>query len=225
MPTARIVLGRSQAEDLAALCSIGGERLSRIARTIEDSKPTINWEKIGGLIGAEPDEETSRSVRRVLLGLGRASRRGVGTIAELLNSVGEFLQSQWDEPRLEQWRECRPAIERLLNTESVVLASKAADLATDFDRLLVGARILTDIRPVFDVPRDEIIGSVITQTLIIEYISPEGEQGTLSVAVDSDDIEELRKACETAAKKSKIARTVTENKLRVEAIMSGEEWT
>ncbi len=127
---------------------------------------------------------------------------------------------EWDDAQRTKWQECRSALEQLLSTESIALAAKAADLSFDVD---VGARIITDIRPVFDPRRDKIVGSTIRQTLRLEYMSLEGTISNMSIGLDAEDIDRLKKACEEATHKVAVARSTLTKSGLTEIIVPGED--
>ncbi len=130
---------------------------------------------------------------------------------------------EWDDAQRTKWQECRSALEQLLSTESIALAAKAADLSFDVERFCVGARIITDIRPVFDPRRDKIVGSTIRQTLRLEYMSLEGTISNMSIGLDAEDIDRLKKACEEATHKVAVARSTLTKSGLTEIIVPGED--
>jgi hypothetical protein len=105
---------------------------------------------------------------------------------------------------------------------AVVLPAKARELAFDFERIYTRARILTDIRPVFDDARNEIMGANVTQTLRLDYTSRNDSSTSLSLALDMSDIEELRKCCKDALRKATISREKIEASWGIEAALPGE---
>ena len=220
MPVPTISLARSQADDLATVCALGSAGIRRIASAIDAAQGTIKPGKIREIIAAQVGKDNAEAVKRVLFGITTASRRGSLSISELLDGLSQSLAARWDEANLEKWQACRPALEGLLASKSMVLATKAADLSSDFERICLAVRVLTDIRPVFDDQKREILGSTITQTLRMEYIAPDGDQQSISVALDMDDLAQLKTACEDAVRKAEIAKKMLGDK--IEIIMPGE---
>jgi hypothetical protein len=102
-------------------------------------------------------------------------------------SLGDAAKS---DPRFRDWDECRAAIKRLLETRSLTLAAKALDISYDFERVYLAGRLLTSMRPVFDDQREDIRGSTIVQTLRLEYLAPNGDQSSISVAMDIKRLKE-----------------------------------
>src|SRR5206468_2991943 len=101
------------------------------------------------------------------------------------------------------------------------LYAKARDLAFDFERLYTRARILTDIRPIYDDPRNAIVGADIIQSLRLDYVSSDGDTKTITIALDIPDLEQLKKCCEDALQKSEVARKLIEGS-GLEVVLPGE---
>ena len=96
-------------------------------------------------------------------------------------------------------------IESLLSCDVVRLRSKASSIGAEHERIFVKARVLTDLRPLFDgndVERLEPQGALLSHTLVLHFIGPEGRHGDFYVVLDDEDIEVLQHAAVRAAKKS-----------------------
>ena len=111
----------------------------------------------------------------------------------------------WDGSSLSRWRELRPLLIQLFSQEPIDVASKAVDLAYEYANLLSSTRIVTDIRPVYDDSGDRIMAAVVSQTLRIRYTSADGDH-SISLAMDEDDLEQLRESCEKALRKALAAQ-------------------
>ena len=105
----------------------------------------------------------------------------------------------------------------------MVLATKALDLSFDVERFCVGTRIITDVRPVFDPSRNQIVGSAIRQTLRLEYMSLDGTVTSMSIGLDADDIDRLKKACDEAIHKVGVVRDALTKSGLTEIIVPGED--
>lgn len=224
MPSVSVRLSKSQIDDLVAMCGLGAPGLNRIADALERTRPTIRRSELRRVIseagGSGPALEATV---RALPGLATAIRRFNITPRDLLESVqsGLLMDRGLSKETEMRWHECSPIVERMLSTAVVSLYAKARELAFDFERLYGRARILTDIRPVYDDMRNTIIGADIIQTLRLEYFSPELENGTISIALDMPDVEQLKKCCEDALQKAEAARKLMENN-SLEVVLPGE---
>lgn len=91
---------------------------------------------------------------------------------------------------------------RALESEGLLLTSKALDVLTDHDRVYLEARILTDLRPVFlDDPTSGIQAGVIVHTLRINHLV-DGAEASFYVALDEADLEDLQGTLDRAVEKA-----------------------
>jgi hypothetical protein len=224
MPTLR--MPPAQANDIAKVCSIGNDKLSRIAAGVAKMARTIDRDKIRSEL-AKLGPDIAEPLDRVIFGLAIAARRRFDTMSTILDNV--VPPTTWDDARRARWEKdlqaCRPALEQLLSAESIILAAKAIDLSFDVERFCVASRIITDIRPVFDAERSEIIGSTIRHTLRLEYTGIDGTVTSVSVGLDADDIAHLKDACEEATLKVEAAKRLLEKSGVNDVIIPGEETT
>jgi hypothetical protein len=92
---------------------------------------------------------------------------------------------------------------RLLEIKaSLNVTSKALDILTDAERVFYSAKILTDVRPVFDDEGNKIEGAVIMHNLRIHF-GQDNDHRDFFVALDTNDIKELRVVLDRADKKAK----------------------
>jgi hypothetical protein len=224
MPSVSVRLSKSQTDDLAVICELGVGPLNALASALDSMKPTINRRELRRVIAETTGApQATDAAWRAIPALAIAFRRFNVPASDLLDSIRESLVVQgWNEDQLRTWHECRPVIEKLLLSPAVGLPAKARELAFDFERIYSRARILTDIRPVFDDARNEIAGANITQTLRLEYTSRNGSSTSLSLALDMSDIEALRKCCDDALRKAQISLEQIQTKWDIEAALPGE---
>lgn len=94
-------------------------------------------------------------------------------------------------------------IAMLLSTRSIALLGKALDMGTEYDKVMVSARILTDLRPVFGPDVVEAPGgALLTHTLKIEFVHDAGDVGNIYVAMNEDDVANLRTLLNRADQKA-----------------------
>lgn len=88
-----------------------------------------------------------------------------------------------------------------LGVDALCITSKALDVLTNHQKILLGAQILTDLRPIFlDNPTDAPAAAVIVHTLKLTFRQGR-ERSDFFVALDTDDLVELRKVLDRAEKK------------------------
>jgi hypothetical protein len=221
----RFRLTASQRRDLAEVCEIGASRIDQIARRISSEVLTLRRSKIEGIIAEEVGSERGEILARLVFSIAGSFRRNRSTPGEFLDRLDMTLtaDSSREDERLASWAQCRVALQHLLETESVQIAAKAIDISYDFERVYLAGRLLTSIRPVFDERREELVGSTIVQTLRVEFLAPNGEQSTISIAMDADDIRQLQGECERALTKAEKARSKISKDCQIEVIIPGEE--
>lgn len=134
--------------------------------------------------------------------------------------VGEFPEGTKD-----WYAAARGHLVRLFDCDGIRLPAKALHLSTDYSQVFTSANVITDVRPVFDGARDDLVGAVVVQTLRVHYVGNGGDQGhqELSLALDIDDIEKLIKELKKALKKSETAKREFGDKLESEIFVIGEE--
>jgi len=224
MASLQFRLTMSHKDDLAAICAMGSRTLGAVAKKIELADFTIRRSQIERIMQDLLGPENGAALSRVIFGVASTFRRGFLTADEALDKVAQSLgDARQKDVRFRNWDECRPALKAVLETRSVSLAAKALDISYDFERVYLAGRLLTSIRPVFDPPRDNIVGSTIVQTLRLEYLAPNGDHSSISVALDLDDIKRLEEECAHAIKKAAEAKNRIEKDCAIEAITPGEE--
>jgi hypothetical protein len=97
----------------------------------------------------------------------------------------------------------------LLANQQIYYASKANDLATELGSIFLRSKVVTDIRPIFNVSLDDPKVGLITHTLHIHYNSCE-ESGhrDIYISLDSNDIAILRLDLERAQQKEDNLRSM-----------------
>jgi len=217
---------RQQLDDLAATCKLGVERLAQIRQRL-DGRPTISRRRIEEMVGSVVPEPTSLAVTRFLMSAGFTMRRRLANPAEFIEGISRHIRTlPKEDMRFSNWEGCSLEVELLLAVPSVGLAAKAYDISYDFERVFTAARLITSIRPVFregeKSDKGDVVGSTVVQTLRLEYASHEGERTSVSVALDLEDVENLRRSCVEAQAKAKASVALMEGKCQIEAIVIGE---
>jgi hypothetical protein len=96
----------------------------------------------------------------------------------------------------------RTNLRKLLAVPSISLGAKATSVLFENERSLVNARILTDIRPVFELEGVDVGGALVIHTLKLEYFSDSDGAKEFFVSLDSDDIDALILKLERAKQKA-----------------------
>ena len=127
--------------------------------------------------------------------------------AELAQSVAEaaFAEQSEEFPINEADRDIlKDRLEKLflLKTAAFGLTSKAVGLLTDADRLFYTARILTDVRPIFNEEGDEVQATVIMHNLVLHY-GENDKHKDFFITLDTNDVKVLREVLDRADNKAK----------------------
>ena len=221
MATPKIRLSSSQAEDLYAVCSLGPALLSKVASAVSALPPTIRKDKVQVAIAAIAGAEKASLIRRVVFGLATVYRRNFDDVSSLLNHV--MVPHSWTDKDRADWHACIEPLEQIMSSNAITLSAKAADLSFDVERFCLGARIITDVRPVFDKERGNIVGTTIRQTMRLEYMANDGTVTSLSIGLDASDLVRIRQACEDAIHKADVAAKTMQSIGSGEVIISGED--
>lgn len=93
-------------------------------------------------------------------------------------------------------------LERALVSPGLMALGRAYDVLVEHDRVMTGARILTDLRPIFgDDVREQPVGAVIVHNLKLDTLL-DGENSAFYVALDVNDLENLKTTIDRALDKS-----------------------
>ena len=102
----------------------------------------------------------------------------------------------------EQLNNLRERLTTLLGTDAIRIGGKARSVLFENEHNLVGARIVSDIRPIFgDEVQNPPVGAIIVHSLKIEYLSS-GKRHEFYVALDTKDVDSLLKVLERAKAKT-----------------------
>jgi hypothetical protein len=207
-------------EDLGGLAS-GREALAYLARNLAVLDKTLS---LNEAIAALTKREDARG-----LGLERASRglaalvalrhqldfTTTGLLSALSNAIEDSASADWLAEHRAGWQDVQPLLAELLDPNGpIALCEKARILAYSYPNILTDARLLTDIRPVFDTDATSIKRMSVSFVLAIEHYENE-QRRTTHFALDYSDLEGLLAQCSRAKVKAKTVLTQ----------LDGCEWT
>jgi hypothetical protein len=210
----QIELRPSQRRDLARIRELGRALLERVADQLANLQPlsldpdAIREEITATLDGK--DFDAAESLWRQLMSLNGMIRQLDLSVDDMWSALEQAVAdgNVWSKAEIDQFRDLKDVLCRLVGLPQIRLLSKALELSYDFANLLQRSNILTDIRPVFDDAATEIDGCVVTFTLRLRYDNPSGAQ-SLSIAMDQSDVKSLLAQCERALAKAEVARDRT----------------
>lgn len=210
--TLQVRLHPAQLEDLAKIRDIPADALiclvERFGRLVPVPLDVDSLRKAASeTLKDQRTEDVDALVRQLLQlhGLVRQRRVPVQEASKAILASIEASSTPWTEDQKSKWAVNVASLETLVTSDPVRMVAAALDLSYDYANLLQTARILTDIRPIFDPDASVIEGAVVSYTLRLKYDSLDGDH-SLSIALDEKDIERLREQCDRAIKKANLAR-------------------
>jgi len=209
--TLQLRLKQSQLSDLAVLRDFSD--YDGVLSALEElepvpQRPQALREKIKTVVS---DREASTLLRQILATSSLMRHQSL-TADEFLEGLRSGIEkdSQWSSDEIQRWRTAENKLRELLALPVVTIVTKSLDLAYEYAYLFQGARILTDVRPLFDTTATRVEGAVISYTLRLRYDGVDGDHG-LSIAMDEDDVRLLEKQCERALRKATTAKKLMDD--------------
>jgi len=221
----QIRLHSHQLADLAAIARLSPDRLIAVARALENKHPLRFSELhrlVTGALGG--DESSAHHLLRPVLALNSAMRQRNLSIEKVFEGLEESFATEedWNTELRAKWNDVKGPLQVLFAAAAVTLVSKATDLAFDYANLFQGARIITDIRPVYDKDATKIDAAVISYTLRLHYDNRAGDH-SLSVALDESDVRLLREQCDRALRKARLAQSMAAGPDKLPTMISGTD--
>lgn len=229
MPT-QFRIPPDQLADLARIRDLGSAAIQGIVDQLSGlAQFPLNPTELRRLVASllDGDSELADSIVRPLLALNHLVRNrstDVDSVIEGLSQAVERLE-QWTTEQKESWHTIESSLRELFLCDAVRMVSKATELSYDYANLFQGARIFTDVRPVFNDEDDDsldIDAAVISYTLRLHFDNREGNH-SLSIALDEDDIHTIQKQCDRALRKSQVTRRRICQAADIPSVIFGEK--
>ena len=205
---AQIRLTNAQVADLTALRDADLETWSAAVQRVEGLPPhPMKPEGLrAALCEAAAADFVETLIRQTLslLGMMLQLKLSADEVFDGLRSALSQAPARWEPAALEKWAEREPRFRTILCSDPIIGTAKAIDLSYEHAQLLRRARILTDIRPVFDQGGTHVQGAVISHTLRLRYDDLDGEH-SMSFALDKSDVQNLLEECQRALTKCEVA--------------------
>lgn len=138
------------------------------------------------------EQPSSEIVEGVTLGMAESAP---GPLALAPEDSGEF----------------RARLMKLLEIDALAVIARAGSLSVESERSFIEARVLTDIRPIFepDNPQVQPTGAMILHTLKVRFRT-DGEPESFFVTLNAEDVRELSEQLERANVKAESLKSVLE---------------
>ncbi len=220
-------LNPRQIHELEVIRDLPPERLAEVCAALNRVvPPPLTTNELGSILGEVlgADSEVSEILLKQVVSLASLERHQDLAAGDVLRGLLYGIRASapsWTQDDFERWQTVEPELRRILEHPSVWRVSKALDLSYDFAYLLQEARVVSDIRPVFDREATEIEAAVVSFTLRLRYDGVNGEHG-VSVAMNESDVKDLLQECQRALRKAHLASEVMNGKARIRTIISGQ---
>jgi hypothetical protein len=223
MPLAPLSLSPQAEQDLLTISGQPEERLrDTYSRLAAITDVVISPTELRNAIEQPLASGVARTLIRQLVWLRSFMDYSKVTPSETIGAISLAIKNrQWPEDAYKNWERTAPIIEKLLSLDNIIITTKALELSSDFEHVLTAINIITDIRPVFSVKRDEIIGGIVCSRIRLKYNDEDGAKG-LSISLDKDEIQRLQTVCTDALKKIELATSMLKTG-KLKTFVSGEE--
>lgn len=209
--------------DLKRICNLGCEEFRRVvSQFLASSSKSITAEALFADFAKIIEGDESEAVVSSVLVINNVARDRNAEISTVLQYMRIDAENRWDDAILQVWDEIQPVFEELCSAPVVRRVSKAMELSYDYANLFQGAKILTDIRPIFSgqVEDLEIDGAVVSYTLRLHYDNRDGDH-SLSITLDESDVIALAEQCDRALLKADASRELFAAKTGLPTAISG----
>jgi hypothetical protein len=210
----RVELSKKAVEELIALAN-AADKLPRILGAAEQAAPQVGTVALARCL-SDVVEITVDDLRLVLVALlnlyftqVKLKLSTAETIEVISANLRRVSKSPEDLEKLPTWDTARTKIveaaSQLNSDHPIIACHKAFRVASSREYELVGMKIFTDARPVFNEVGDTIIQTVISHVLSLDYHDGE-DHHVIQFNLDATHITELRRISERAEKKAGVLK-------------------
>jgi hypothetical protein len=200
---------------LARIRDLSSESAQELVSALPKMPATINQDSLSSAVASMVDTIAASDVEEMvpaLLTLYALKNALQSSVADVAESTARWMEESAAD-NLRSSPEYRDAFELrladLLSVDQLNTTARAGGLLFENEHSLVRARIVTDIRPVFEPnnPKATPKGAVIVHTLKISYLD-DNETKEFFVALDTNDVDELSKQLERANLKAESLESI-----------------
>lgn len=230
MPAFSVSVPDWQREPISQLLELSKDDAARLTSDIEESDGStsaiLDMLGKGGFSG--------RVTFRALISLLLLQRQSRVAVRDLVDALRESIAEGSDDGETEQvGSEAASAAGGLAGDGLVVLLdnptlrghAKALGLRNEYERILTGSRLITDIRPIFD----DVDGSaairavVVNHSMRLRYVGNDRETRDLHLALDTSDLQKLKEQVDRALLKDRATQEFMETKGVIVLEPAGDE--
>lgn len=201
-------LPKAAIADLVELAGVSDD-ISAIIEASIGELPAASIDGISARLASKANVDFSivQTVVTALWNIKNLQRRfGISDGEKLVEQLSRVLKSELEQEDFATWQDgmnqIAAALDAMTEDHPITISIKASGLAYAHQHLMINARLITDVRPVFDVSGENIVETVIAHTLALEY-TDYFEKKMITFALDSQDVISLRSQCERAERKAR----------------------
>lgn len=213
---AKLRIPESHREGFKFLIELKETEFQKLTKVLEGVEKGILPDELASKINNETSFEliTAQEIARILFSLYPLKERFNDNIEELSKElIVAFKNAKVELDTKPNWEEVEVRIKKLLSYNSTIGNTfKALKLSTEFSKIYIDSRIITDIRPTFS-DDDELLtnSALITHSLKFEYQEDDRHE-ELFLTLDSKDLDELKRQIERAKNKEEKLKTILKDK-------------
>jgi len=206
-----ITIPKERASGLALIMALSSNDNSRVLIALRQAK-SIQLNELNKLIGGALPSLSGEQVSEFVGTLLSLYSARTGTDTSIDEFVGDLITAAKPNPTAVTEADLRSNLTALLSVRPLSMIAKARGVHTDHENTFCTVRILTDVRPIFDVDvRQEPVGFVVAHVLKIGY-HHDGRHTSLHIAMDKGDIDNLMQALQRAKDKASTISDVLSTK-------------
>lgn len=207
-----ITIPKSAHKVLKSLSNLDDSQFSRLITALSEATAGLSMSHFAEEVASrfEHDASSIKAIVVELFQIDGVRETFTLTPAELAQSVADAA-SDISALSEEDRQVLRNRLQQIFEGRtSLSLTAKAGGVACDYERVFYNARILTDVRPVFDHQGEVVEAAAIIHNLVIHF-GENSEHKDFYVTLDTQDIDVLRKALDRAATKANALRNLLQN--------------
>jgi len=200
-------------DPLVRLNNLSRASVDTIVAALKDCKPTFVVENLTKALvkRAKLSQDDARNLMWLLVSLYTvmdSSGYGVDAFLDELIQAAKSQIKDTKTPVLKNWEPLRANLRRLLTLGTLGVSAKALGVMVDHAQVFRNARVISDLRPIFGSdPASKPEAATLVHTLKIDLRTKEAQRA-FYVAMDSRDLQILRRAIDRALEKDKALRKV-----------------
>lgn len=213
-----------RSSELAKIRDVKAESLRTLVNDLASAEPVISVEAFTLLLQKRSNEEQSQALSTFLVGMRRNADGRKINGEEMIEAISAGLkESKWTTAQLDAWAERAPFLARLLEAKVLKVVVKASYLYYNHPQHFHDLRIITDVLPVFDEDRTQIISYIIKNKLHMVISDTKENEDHTEIPIGIDDLHGLKREIDIALSKTTKLATDLSKQSKVPTRTYGDE--